>query len=477
MWLAFSGVYPMAFDEEFHLGVIRLYAEYMSPFWSGHPPDANAFGAITRDPSYIYHYLMSFPYRLVSSLTENLTTQVIALRMVNIAFFTSALFIWRSVLLKSKAPQSIINLCLLIFVLLPITPFLAAQINYDNLFIPAVALVFLYALRIRASISKRQQISATDLWILLIACLATSLIKYAFLPILVSLLVYFCVILYIKRKNLRIIFKDFSANWSKISLFARVFMIASLLVVGVLFAERYVLNMARYHEPVPDCSKVLTIDQCKAYAPWARNYILVTEKSPTAPTSPIAFSADWFSGMWLRTFFAVAGPSTGFETKGPLMLPAVTVIIVSVTAFMAVIVYRWRIWQKYQGYVLSMFAVVSAGYIVLLWLDGFQTYLKLGQSVAINGRYLLPIALPIMLIGALGLNEALKGKQSIRLLIAGVTVFCMLLGGGSLTFILRSNDTWLWPNKNVTQTNDAIRNNIGPLIPGYKTPDLFMSQN
>ena len=76
-WIALSGRYPMAFDENFHLGIIRLYAHHISPFWSGQPAGANAFGAVARDPSYLYQYLMSFPYRLVSIFTSSQTAHVL----------------------------------------------------------------------------------------------------------------------------------------------------------------------------------------------------------------------------------------------------------------------------------------------------------------------------------------------------------------------------------------------------------------
>src|SRR4051812_30373118 len=69
-WIAFTGLYPMAFDEDYHLGVIRLYAHHLSPFWDGQPDGADRFGAVARDPSFLYQYLMSFPYRLISLVTS-----------------------------------------------------------------------------------------------------------------------------------------------------------------------------------------------------------------------------------------------------------------------------------------------------------------------------------------------------------------------------------------------------------------------
>lgn len=66
----------MAFDERLPLGIITLYAHHLSPFWQAQPAHADAFGAVFRDPSYLYHWLMSFPYRFVSIFTDNHTTIV-----------------------------------------------------------------------------------------------------------------------------------------------------------------------------------------------------------------------------------------------------------------------------------------------------------------------------------------------------------------------------------------------------------------
>src|SRR5687768_2222343 len=71
VWIALSAIYPMAFDEEFHVSVIRIYSEQWSPFLAGQPENANRFGSLATDPSYFYHYLMSFPYRLLSVFTDS----------------------------------------------------------------------------------------------------------------------------------------------------------------------------------------------------------------------------------------------------------------------------------------------------------------------------------------------------------------------------------------------------------------------
>src|ERR1700733_14621302 len=91
VWIAVSGRYPMAFDEDFHLGIIQIYAHHLSPFFASQPPNADAYGAVARDPSYLYHYLMSFPWRLITALTHNFVAQVIFMRMFSVAFFAIGL--------------------------------------------------------------------------------------------------------------------------------------------------------------------------------------------------------------------------------------------------------------------------------------------------------------------------------------------------------------------------------------------------
>jgi hypothetical protein len=102
VWIALSGRYPMAFDEDFHLGIIRLYAHHLNPFWNNLPSGTDALGAVTRDPSYLYHYLMSFPYRLIELFTHNQTAQVLVLRAFNIALFAWGLTLYRRLLAKPR---------------------------------------------------------------------------------------------------------------------------------------------------------------------------------------------------------------------------------------------------------------------------------------------------------------------------------------------------------------------------------------
>ena len=50
-------------------------------------------------------------------------------------------------------------------------------------------------------------------------------------------------------------------------------------------------------------------------------------------------------------------------------------------------------------------------YIIAIWARNYHDYLHLGKSVAVNGRYLVPILIFMYVVMALGLQNLLQGKR------------------------------------------------------------------
>lgn len=217
LWIALSGKYPMAFDEDFHLGIIRLYADHLSPFWATHPAGADSFGAITRDPSYLFHYLMAFPYLLISAFTDSQTIQVLILRLMNIGFFAAGLVVWRKVMLKAGASKAIVHLSLLLLVLVPVVPLLAAQLNYDNLLMLVVAGAMLLTVHVVQELTKYRRVNTQSLLLLAALCMTGSIIKYAFLPILVAVVGYLLWTLWRTGEGWKKLAVSFGFGWTTIS--------------------------------------------------------------------------------------------------------------------------------------------------------------------------------------------------------------------------------------------------------------------
>lgn len=475
-WIAASGRYPMAFDENFHLGIIRLYAHHISPFWSGQPPNADAYSAVARDPSYLYHYLMSFPYRLISLFTHDQTVQVLLLRALDIGLFAWGLTIYRRLLLKTGASRAIVHACLLVFVLIPVVPLLAAQINYDNLFLPLVGLALLWTVELDYALTEGKGLEGKRLLALIVLCLLTSLVKYAFIPIFAAIVIYLAARLLRTFGGWKASGIKMAAALSAMGRRAGWLFGVALVLSALLFVQRYGVNVVRYHTPVPNCSKVLGDKACMAYGPWARDHRYEMSKTGT-PNAGI-FVGDWFYGMWFRTLFAVDGPGTGFQTRGPLLMPAIGSIFFICAGAAVVAVYGKRVFKKYDSRALSLLLLAALVYSAALWLDNFSAYLRTGQPVAINGRYLFPVLPPLLLIGALSFGEFCRGKAAwLRPAILAVASLCLIWGGGALTYILRSNDGWYWPDQAVRDVNGAVRSTLGPVTPGYDNLTEFMGSH
>lgn len=465
-WIALTGRYPMAFDEDFHLGIIRLYASHGLPFWSSQPAHADNYGAIARDPSYLFHYVMSFPYQFISLFSQNQTIQVLFLRAIDVALFASSLPLLRRLLRRAGGSAALSNACLAILVLVPITPQLAAQINYDNLILPVTALILLITLSIRHSPpAERPKIVLQIVALGLVG----SLVKFAFVPIFLAIIVWLLVQSRPSWRR-RQLWQRYSWQFAKTRR-GGLLLAAIVLLLGLSF-ERYGLNLIHYQDPIPNCGVVLSLDHCHFYGPYIRDYNFASNKT-NHHTTPVAFSKEWIYGMWLRSFFTVDGPASLYETRGPFVVPAYTALVLVGSGVLGLLLSGRELWRR-QRLSSSLFALVSLVYIAALWLQEYKAFRYTGFPVAINGRYLLPVLTLIIFIAASAVVVCLKNRRSLKVGLITLSLGALLLGGGPLTYILRSSDYWYWPNGLTRTANHAAKHIFGPITPGFNTPTQFL---
>ncbi len=442
----------MAFDEDFHFGLIKLYSQHWLPFITHQPPDANVFGPVANNPSYLYHYLMSFPYRFITLFTHDQTLQVIWLRLINVTLFGYALVLFRRVLIRAKLSPAFTNLSLLLFILLPIVPMLAGEINYDNLTIVLVAWACLLTERILPVIHRRK-IPLCDISLLAILVLLGCIVKYAFLPVLAA-----CAIV-IAAYAWKSFGHDFRAIWranqkafNMLSVKTRTLLTVLILISIGMFSQRYLVNLAAYKTPIPRCDKVLTVDDCMSYGPFNRTYVLMQTKNPDFKATIPAYLPQWFYGMWFRTFFAVNGNIPNpywarYETIPPLVLPSAIAVFL-IIASIALVAVNFR--KLRHDWLLIFMGLMAALYAAALFIDNFGAYARSSQPVAINGRYLLPIVLPLVIIAGRAWQITLDGRSPrFKLAITGIVLLLFIQGGGVLTFMIESNYAWYWPDHRV----------------------------
>lgn len=462
VWIALSGAYSMAFDESTHLGIIRLYAHRWLPFWSQQPAVSDSFGAINRDPSYLYHYLISFPYRLFAHFISSQTAQVIFLRSISIMLMFCAIIIFRKVLVRSGASDALVNLTIALFVLTPVVPFLAAQINYDNLLILFVAATLLQTQRFINDLQTKKRISLWHISVLAVLCALGSLVKYAFLPVFLGVGIYIFVVIFklIKRSSWSEIYKNIRQQLKIFSKF-RVLAMALLMILSIgLFMERYAVNTVKYGTPTPECDQVLSVDRCLSYSPWRRNYLTYQDKKSGAlavkDTDPINYTIiTWGGGVTNQLFFAIDGTSSNFVTRNPLAITRIVSLAVIILGLVLCIRWYRELRRRFR---LSLFLTVIAVYLGTLWAQNYSDFVHIGYPFAIQGRYLVPV-LPLIYLGlALGFARLLRGHRHLKPALAWVAIaFLCTQGGGAAIYILKSQPSWDWPNHLVVTANNSMR--------------------
>lgn len=456
-WIALSAAYPMAFDENFHFGLIKVYSHYWWPWLSHQPPNSNAYGAVTRDPSYLYHYLMSFPYRLISQIFHEQLGQIISLRFINIILFTIGLYLIRKILRRSGLSKSLTNISIFLFTFIPIVPQLAAQINYDNMLIPLVALNLLLAFKITDQIRNKNP-SIVSIIELVSLSFMTSIEKYAYEPIFLGLAIY---LFYVSYKTYNKPYKQFFIvlldNWREQKFYLKMVLLSILIISVSFFAQRDVINLIQYHAIAPSCSKVLNVKECKSYSPWYYNY--KNHKKVISGhvkfNNPLQYTLDWLYWMWYRLFFAVNGPASSFKNYPPLPLPSAAALLIALFGIISTIKWRKMIFKE-NYYMLGLF-IVSAVYLITLFGQGYYTYSYTAVLENMNGRYLLPVLLFVIAIFGRALSLQLRKSVTKKSALALIAIILFMQGGGFLTFIVRSNSSWYISNPTVIKINKTAK--------------------
>src|SRR5262249_43518049 len=154
-------------------------------------------------------------------------------------------------------------------------------------------------------------------------------------------------------------------------------------------------------------------------------------------------------------FFMITGPTDAYQNFRPLLIPGIGAIFTAFLAVGALIVPGRRVLRGRPE--LLFLLTLAMVYIVVLFLDNYGAYLRTGQPVAVNGRYLVPVLLPLGAAAALAVAKLLKRFPAAKAVLASVVILLLLQGGGLVAFIVRSDSKWDWPNQTVITVNNGAR--------------------
>ncbi|MEX0668751.1 MAG: hypothetical protein WD061_03385 [Candidatus Saccharimonadales bacterium] len=472
LWLVFSAIYPMAFDEAYHFGVIQIYANQWLPFIAEHPEGADTFATVHRYPSYLFHYLLSFPYRVFALFSDNQVAQIIFLRLINVGFFTYTLILLRKLFVKSGVSPALTHVGLLFFTFIPIVPLLAAHINYDNLLILLIVWILILAVDIIKNLQE-QIIDTKKLLILGVVAIFTSIVKYAALPILAAIAVFLSLYsLWVFRGYASKLLTAISNGWKQISpKFKIILPLLLLLSMGLAF-ERYGLNLINHEALIPACDEVLTHEQCLEFGPYERNFNYKQRIDPEFEPSILEHVSRWHSGMWYRLFFMINGDVEvdRYHNFPPLPIMAATFTALFILGLVSMITYARSIFKNRPD--LLMMLIVAIFYALVLWQMNYSSYIANGRTAALNGRYLLLIIPSVIILMSLGVSKLFKSKLKLKIASVLLATLLLLQGGGVTSFIIRSSQTWYWPNETVWQINTNADKTLSPVIFGSEDQHL-----
>ena len=466
LWIIFSSNL-LPYDEYYHLGIIKIYATQWSPVLQSQPAEASLYGDITRLPSYLYHYLMSFPYRFFELFTQDQTTIYILLRLLNLAMVVGGIILFKKLFLKAGISRAVTNLTAAVFALTPIVVILSAQSNYDNLMFLLTPVFLLIAYKL---VTKPPTLK-DGLNLLSIGMIA-SLVKNSFLVIFGVVGLYVLIHIVVKyHKTIPKILRGSVASAKWLSILAVVFFVLS----SGLFVERYGVNEIKYHKIVVECDQVQPIEVCEKYTVWRRNQnaLKLRPYTPLPYGGAVSFTKHWVKTV-SRGYFAVYAniipdqpvgedPYGAYEFKPLLKVPVRAGVIMLGFGLAAVILQLPALWRKNK---LNQITLLSGpALIVALWLFNYTFYIEYGKAYAIQSRYILPLLLPMIAVIAQAfvlVTKKTRLQWAQAVLLIAVTLY--LLSGGAMGWIIRSRPTWYWHSDTVLQANTAAKEILNPII-------------
>jgi hypothetical protein len=458
-WIALSTAYPLVYDETYHVEAIAAFEDQAMPFVVKQSPSENSLGDITRYGSYLYHFIMSFPARVVDFFHGSQYVKVELLRWINIGIFVIGIVYLRKLLLKVRFSNAVVNTALLAMVLVPLTSYLAATINYDSLFF-LFAVLHLFVL-IRVYETKCRDFGIFSLYVA--TGVAGSLTKYSFLPIFVAS---FIVVLYfvIRRFQAREVLEKLQKSAKGYSTWKLVLLCTMLVLSVGLFSERYLYNIVAYKSPNPDCSKLHSIKDCKQWGPWRRNYELSQKHTPD-PLGVSGFTSFatryWYDGIVASS--SLVGNSSNQSVASKLSLKWLYAITGWCIVLGFIVVFSLK---RNTNLMLILLPIVA--YMLSLLLLNYQDFRTLGVPVGAQARYLLwiiPIVFALSIYGTSQLVNSLYGKsRTVKLTLLLAVLLVSLQFGGLMTYWYRYQPSWSWNNQPVVVKMNMTMSKIAKRI-------------
>lgn len=456
LWLALSFQYAMLYDESYHFAAIRLFSETLNPVLVTQSEAYDQFGSFVYANASFYHYVMAFPYVVLKAFTSDFSTQIVALRTLNIIIAVSSLFVYRNLFRSLGLKNSVANISLFVYTLIPIVSLLSATISYDNALIPLTGLFLLLGVRVLKASPKA--FTKYFYWFILVGLLA-ALVKFTFSPVLLAGTIF---ILVLRHKDILSHAKHITKTYSRRTIIAA---LAPLLIVIGLLGARYVVPQIQYGSIIPDCKQVMSVDRCyesRQYKSWDNAKYTVGERSAMSLGK---YVYEW-TYLMINRFDTTGiqlpeGPGR-FNPQYGKKLPVLEslLIIGQVVIFFCIVYCLHRFIRKKEWQFIIVLLVALAS---VLFLFNAKTYYGVLENQNVQVRYLLAFVPIIIVLGLASIDAMIRTRQ-VKLLAFVLLLIIASQGAGLLKHILTADANWYWSAETVRSVNQAAKNMVEPFV-------------
>lgn len=433
------------YDESYHLAAVEAFSRRWTPFITQVAADG-PLGDAERYGSYLYHYLLSFPWRVTELVGLNDGRQLLVLRLVSVTMVSLGLLAWRWLFRELGASRALANVCMAVVAATPLIVFLAAFVNYDNL----IFLITPLFLRSVVRLYKADQFAPREWALVLLWAGLGAVTKYTFLPFLpiagIAVLVrQISVRGQTPPGSLRAFLSGDGERRRRV---ANIALLLGAVLAVALVVERYVGNVLLYRSIMPDCLDVHPLSICSMHAPWARNYELDAAFPDAAPSvlGGLAYlTAHWIPLMLKNsTWYGVVFEDSIVQSRGPHITGLI--LYVGIAAVLVAIFVSLGVLRRHRGALLLLSTCML--YIVVLFVQNYSDFRTLGIPLAVSGRYLLVVLPVFVVLAGLGVTKiftltSARSGTAMKLFSVGCIALLGTQGGGMSSYLWSIDDTWV----------------------------------
>jgi hypothetical protein len=457
-FVAFTFKYPTLFDEGFHLKIIDAFTQYRTPIIENQPQNLDILRDLAHEGSRFYHYVLSFIYTPVKLVVEDAAARLIAMRLLNVSFV--AIGIWAYVKLITEQlglKRAFGNFILLIFSTTPIFLLLSATVNYDNALFMLSPFFFIAFLRFYDS----KKIDVQNLLAFLLLGIIISLIKFTFLAVFVIASVF---VLY------RIV-KGHGKKLGQLSYLQKISIVKSkktallllipIVLLSFLFVRIYVVNLAQYGTPRPECQKTLGVERCIVNGVIKRNENLLATKDERAADKMSTFMFNWSNSV-VNSHYIVSARISPKKINSAIA-PDTTISLTFLAFVIGFLLYLKksrspeRLTSKDAKR--DILLLLSVLVICITFLFNYRINLKYHAPIAINARYIFFVEPILISFAILGIHMATKKAAYLRVVFLIAALFIATQGLGITTTIFNADSRWFWDKSAVQSITEPIIKN------------------